>query len=352
MDDHIIAPSSDSESTLDRRTFLRMIGIASLPLAASGCDTDTDDASLDSVDFREANAPADVDISVVQAKSSQSINSKQEHLSIDSNLTSYLALGDQCRVVLDNGNLALYTVGEVRNEPGNNRVRMGWEARARLATTQTFAATLRTTVVAPSSLSDSEVQAQSEFVERLVDDDESTGLIAIAPHGGFIEKHTDEQAAHVQWLLAGKGACSWICKGYKQGGGAWDRWHITSTDISRHSFPGLDQVAQRKFTYAVSFHGMSYDVVLIGGGAPYWLKQLIHAAIAKVLAGSGIDVAIATADDVYSGDSAKNVVNWLTVGGLGGVQIEQSMRARATYGLAIAAAVADVFGDLLDDLLI
>jgi phage replication-related protein YjqB (UPF0714/DUF867 family) len=324
-----------------------MIGIASLPIAASGCDPDTHDASLDSIDLRAVNPPADVDISVLQAKTSQSINSRPEQLSIDSQLAAYLALGDQCRVVTDTGNLALYTVGEVRGEPGDNKVRMGWEARARLATTQTFSATLCTTVVAPNNLSDEQAQLDSEFVERLVDDGVSTSLIVLAAHGGFIEQYTDVQAAHVQTLLADKGASSWICKGYKQGGGAWDRWHISSNNISRRSFPGLDQAASRKFAYAVSFHGMTHDVVLIGGGAEYWLKQAVHAAIASVLAGSGIEVSIAGPDDLYNGDSADNVVNWLTVGGLGGVHIEQSLRARATYGLAIATAVADVFYDLI-----
>lgn len=322
-----------------------MIGVASLPLASSACDTEIEDAPFDSLGFRAVNPPANVGISVLQAKSWQPINSRKEHLSIDNNLTAYLALGDQCRVVTNNGNLALYTVAEVRGEPGNNRVRMGWQARARLATTKSFFATMKTTVVAPANMSDAQAQAQSEFVEKLVDDGESTSLIAIAPHGGWIEAHTDEQAALVQMLLADRYASSWICKGYKQGGGSFDRWHITSTDISRRSFPGLDKVADRQFTYAVSFHGMSHELVLIGGAAPYPLKQAVHAAIADELAGSDIEVSIASSTDVYSGDSAKNVVNWLTADGLGGVQIEQSMRARNVYGQAIAAAVASVFND-------
>jgi phage replication-related protein YjqB (UPF0714/DUF867 family) len=205
---------------------------------------------------------------------------------------------------------------------------------------------MQTRVVA-ANLTDAQAQAQSEFVERLVDDGTSTSLVAIAPHGGWIEPRTDEQAALVQSLLAGKGASSWICKGYKQGGGAFDRWHITSTDISRRSFPGLDQIADRGFAYAVSFHGMSHDVVLIGGSAPYEIKQLVHAALFDVLAGSDIEVSIANAADLYSGDSPENVANWLTAGGSGGLQIEQSMRARTTYGLDIAAAIAGVFQQLM-----
>jgi phage replication-related protein YjqB (UPF0714/DUF867 family) len=336
---------STIDNPCDRRAFLRMIGAAALPLVANGCNADDSIHRDESGQFRDVNLEANVAVSVQQAKANQAIASRQELISIDTDLTTYLALGDQCRIRRGNSNVALYTVGELRHEGGNNRVRMGWQARAKLGTTSTFAATLQTKVVA--NLTDAQAQAQSEFVERLVDDGVSTSLVAVAPHGGFIEQYTDDQAALVRSLLAGKKASSWLCKGYKQGGGAYDRWHITSTDLSPNSFPGLDAIADRGFTYAVSFHGMSLDLVLVGGGAPLPLKQLVHAAIADVLQGSDIEVSIANATDQYAGDSPDNVVNWLTADGLGGIQIEQSLRARALYGPDIAAAIADVFDKLL-----
>ncbi|MCX4247794.1 hypothetical protein [Paraliomyxa miuraensis] len=83
-----------------------------------------------------------------------------------------------------------------------------------------------------------------------------------------IELHTHKQAERITTTLAAKGVSSWICKGYRQGGGAYARWHITSTDLSPNSFPGLDAIATRGFAYAVSFHGMSSEGVLVGGGAP------------------------------------------------------------------------------------
>jgi phage replication-related protein YjqB (UPF0714/DUF867 family) len=334
----------DSDPQMDRRGFMRILGMMSIPIAAQGCSNEESE-TLDSQSFRALNPPASIAVSVLQAKSSQSVASRAEQLSISAGLGVTLGLGDQCRVLRSGGSFAIYTVGEVQKEPGKDKLRMGLEARARLGTTSTFTGTLQTRVVA--DLTDAQAEAQSEFVERLIDDGSNTGLIAIAPHGGNIEPHTDEQAALVRSLLAGKGASSWICKGYKQGGGAYDRWHITSTDISRRSFPGLDAVADRNFAYAVSFHGMSHEVVLIGGAAPYELKQLIQSAIIAKLEGSDIEVSIASSTDNYSGDSPENLVNWLTAGGQGGVQIEQSMRARNLYGLDIATAVASVFDQLL-----
>lgn len=336
--------SIDSDTQFDRRAFMRMIGVISLPLAAQGCaDENGDVQSFER--FRAVNPPANVAVSILQAKISQSIVSKAEQLSIDNDLAGMLGLGDQCRILRPDGSVALYTVGDVRPEQGTDKVRMGLQARARLGTTTNFAATLQTKVVA--DLTDAEAEAQSEFVERLVDDGSNTGLIAIAPHGGWIEMHTDDQAALVQSLLAGKGASSWICKGYKQGGGAYERWHVTSSELSRRSFPGLDAIADRGFGYAVSFHGMTHEIVLIGGSAPNEIKQMVKSAILGAVAGSGIEVSVANATDLYNGDSPDNVVNWLTAGDQGGVQIEQCLRARSVYGLDIAAAVAGVFDQLI-----
>src|ERR671919_698579 len=68
--------------------------------------------------------------------------------------------------------------------------------------------------------------------EQLDVDGHHRGLIVIAPHDGDIEEYTDEQAEHVGKQLSSKYVSVWVCKGFKEHGGAFDRWHITSTDIS------------------------------------------------------------------------------------------------------------------------
>ena len=334
-------PMLDRVDRVDRRGFLRLLGAASLPLLGQGCDRG-DELPGPREQFRAVNPPGELAIDVLRAKSTQSILGEQEQLSIDNNLALTLSLGDQCRVIAPNGEQALYTVGDVRGEQGDDRCRMGLAARMRLGYSNPFAATLSTFVVAPDDMTDAQAEAAGEFVERLVDDGVSAGLVVIAPHGGNIERYTDIQAAHTQSRLANTGASSWICKGYKPGGGAYNRWHITSTDISRQSFPGLDQIADRGFAYAVSYHGFSHDMILVGGGAPHALRQEIADAIAVATQGAVI-IAVASAEDGYNGDSPSNVVNWLTSGGVSGVQVEQSAYAREMYGIAIADAVADVF---------
>lgn len=188
---------------------------------------------------------------------------------------------------------------------------------------------------------DSQVTDDSGFVERLTDNGHHRGLIVIAPHGGDTEAHTDEQAERVREQLASKCISVWVCQGFK-GGGAFDHLHITSTDISAESFPKLKRVIGRRFEYAVAFHGWTENFICIGGSAPPDLKQQIKTAIERATAGSGIDVATdgdGGCPEGFNGTDPRNIVNRLAANG---IQIEQSRKARDSFSLQIADAVADV----------
>ena len=190
---------------------------------------------------------------------------------------------------------------------------------------------------------DADAKINSEFVERLKDNGTHRRLIAIAPHGGDVEPYTDHQAERVASLLARQGVSAWRCKGWKRGGDAHERWHITSTDIHEASFPLLKKVISRDFQYAVAFHGFGRRGVLIGGSAPSGLKREIEAAVEKAIAGSGISVRVARPGEDLGGNSKRNVVNRLTNDRAGGIHIEQSFPAREGYWHAIADAVAAVY---------
>jgi phage replication-related protein YjqB (UPF0714/DUF867 family) len=234
---------------------------------------------------------------------------------------------------------------QVRQERPDNIVRMGSAGRERLGTSDEFVGSLDSQVPHPT-FDDAEAEANNEFVERLEDNGTHTGLVVIAPHGGDIEPHTDQQAERVASRLAAKGVSLWRCKGFK-GEAAFARWHITSTDIHEASFPRLSSIISRGFTYAVAFHGFDdpeipFDI-LIGGAAPYSLKQEIATAMKGAITGSDITVHIASQDEKFGGDSLKNIVNRLTTNGANGIQIEQSARARSIRWQDIADAVADVY---------
>jgi phage replication-related protein YjqB (UPF0714/DUF867 family) len=164
----------------------------------------------------------------------------------------------------------------------------------------------------------------------------STSVVALAPHGGHVEYGTDAQARRFADRL---GATAWYCAGWWPGGGAFDRWHVTSTALHPASFPELDSLADRSFDRAVSFHGWTESYLAVGGGAPPSLREAVRDAVADVV---GVDVRLA-ADPARAGTSPENVVNWLPAGG--GVQLEQPHEVREERAEAVADAVAGVFED-------
>lgn len=347
---------SKSCDPFSRRDFLRTLGIAALPVLTHGCDVDSpppstfrakpEGAGKGNGNGKPKSEPKFVsaEVQVGRALTQQPLLNDRQRCSLPAALGHIGAIGRQIRITRPEYGSAIYTVDEHRDADDPKLVRMGLAARQRLAMSDPFPAIVSNQVTT-SGLSDAEAQAQGEFVERLVDNGKNIGLVALAVHGGAIEPETDRQAERVTQLLK---CSSWICKGWRQGGGAFDAWHIRSTDLHPDCFSGLRVISGRGFAYAVSFHGMDGDGgVIIGGRAPLELKQLVRNAVRKAIPDTSIPVAIATATDIYDGDSTTNVVNWLTVGGKGGVQLEQDRKTRVNHGLAIANAVAQVFAGLL-----
>ena len=280
-------------------------------------------------------------------QSQKDLQDRKEHCSADPRALSAVGItkGQQVRVKRNNDIYALYTVSEVRTENADNVVRMGLTGRRRLGTDEEFDAEFDSQVVHPT-MSDEDAEKHGEFIERLHDDGPHTGLIVIAPHGGDIEVHTDDQAQRVACCLADTAVSYWLCKGY-HARGAEKTWHVTSVDIDPGSFPLLNSVFSRRFAHAVAFHGFERDErdeILVGGGtAAAELKEEIASAIEKAVACSNILVRIAGPDDPFGGDDPCNIVNRLTVGGANGIQIEQTLAARTEHGADIAEAVARVY---------
>jgi phage replication-related protein YjqB (UPF0714/DUF867 family) len=281
--------------------------------------------------------------------SQRTLRHRAERCSVDPDQlrTLGLASGSQVRVRRGPHRLALYTISELRHEANDAIVRMAAVARQRLGTDGEFEATLDTRVQR-STLSDEEARDQSEFVERLDDNGIQRHLIALAPHGGAIERQTDLQAERVAGILGPARASAWRCKGFKNGGGALQAWHITSTDISDSSFPLLRRIARRRFSHAVAFHGFAGAGVLVGGAASQEMKDTIAEAIRDVLHGSSIRVRVALPEDDLNGSDPKNVVNRVTRDGRSGVQIEQSAAARRRFWAPIACAVAATYARVFD----
>ena len=313
-----------------RRSFLRMCGFG---LMVPGCMGTEEDAQMEATQLRSGMSLA---VDVRKAKLGQPSLGDPERCSISQDLAWLVGAGEQLRIYRSVDEYAVYTVDQVCADSPST-VRMSLAGRQRLGASDPFSAILDTQVIA-SDCSDVDAMAMSEFVERRTGPHEEDSLIVLAPHGGWIELYTDTQADS---LAEARGVGSWVCKGFRIGGGTHDRWHVTSTAIHPASFPELAQITGVGYSRAVAFHGMASPGVVVGGGAPFVDRQLIASFIANVLAGTGLPVTAAQPGDPLGGGSPDNLVNWLTASGNNGIQIEQSLTVRSNFAHAVVDAVAE-----------
>jgi phage replication-related protein YjqB (UPF0714/DUF867 family) len=201
-------------------------------------------------------------------------------------------------------------------------------------------------------LDDYKANERGELIEHLSHDSQNHKLVVIAPHGGDIEEHTDKQAEYVGKQFSSDRVSLWICKGFSNKGGsdAFERWHITSTEISEKSFPKLNTIFGPKFEYSIAFHGWDKDIICVGGSenqTPHDLKQRIKDAIQDALLAKGSKIEVKDSDcpEGFNGNDPKNIVNRL---GTNGIQIEQCKKAREDYHDVIAQAVVDAIRPLIN----
>jgi len=150
----------------------------------------------------------------------------REHASARPDFLQALGLdvGRQAMIRRDADSFALYTIIDAALEASPDSVRMGRDGRARLdsADKDQFDGFLDTVAVDPAATV-AEALSGEKLLELLDDDGHPAGLIAIAPHGGDIERFTDFQAEHVRALLTDVGVSCWRCKG----------WNPQGSDVAR-----------------------------------------------------------------------------------------------------------------------
>ncbi len=171
------------------------------------------------------------------------------------------------------------------------------------------------------------------LTELLYDDESNDEVLVCAAHGGRIEPGTAEQAIDLAARLPN--ASCWACLGYDDVCSEFDLWHPPSSAVSPDDYPLLGEVADRGFETVISFHGLEDDRVLVGGAIDEGVKR----RVVERFAGAVSDPVEIVADGPYGGVSPANFVNWLAASDRGGLQLEQSARARIREPDAVVSAL-------------
>ncbi|MFB6161091.1 MAG: poly-gamma-glutamate hydrolase family protein [Haloferacaceae archaeon] len=192
-----------------------------------------------------------------------------------------------------------------------------------------------------SRLSPAQANARTEITERTAN--ARDGRVAVTtPHGGEIEPRVSRQVRTCGERLrtAGVPAARYAALGYGDAVmGAFDRWHVTSTDVSPRSYPEFGRLLERSYDFAVAFHGLADDRLVVGGLAP----RRVKATLKRRLEGT-VDVPVRVAEEVpdarTGGRSPANFVNRIAPGR--SLQLEQPLAVRRRSGDAVARTVAEV----------
>lgn len=116
-----------------------------------------------------------------------------------------------------------------------------------------------------------EARKQGGLAETLDDDGARDRVLVTAPHGGAVERGTDELAERIHLLFerAGIPASLWMLHGYNPSAGsavsAHRRWHVGKLADGIDGYPGLRRLDGREFDLVIGVHRSGYDEIEVGG---------------------------------------------------------------------------------------
>ncbi len=239
----------------------------------------------------------------------------------------------------DEGRSAAFTVHDIHDSDAE--IRIARNGRERLALNAS-AAVRASSIVPVHELTRMEAFESNNVTETLWDTGQESVLVC-APHDGF-ESNTAQAAGIVRKRIGDERASAWFVHAF--GPDAFDRFHITSANISPASYPGLATVADRGFDYCISFHVFRGDDVLVGGLADKTLRDELGERISEAINGKR-HVETERSEMRYAGKTQENIVNRLTTDSESGIQIEMPALIAHRYRKRVARTVADFFDERL-----
>ncbi|AHG01197.1 hypothetical protein HALLA_19545 [Halostagnicola larsenii XH-48] len=306
----------------------------------SGTDTDVYEEGCEDADHWELTLEA-----ANESWSARSDPSRYCSVPCSLTKTDSVAIGQQVRIGDGTGEFenAVYTVA---SEHESDTLWLTPSGLDRIEASESTAVTVGSQAVHSSYDTRQGGELNNEYVEYVVEGGDGDGsasdeVVVIAPHGGYIEYGTDFQAERVVEEIGGTG---WICSGFNEGGGGFDRWHSYSTEIHRRSFPELDSLLEREFEWGVAFHGYSNGEILVGGTADNSDKAIVVDAIADLLPEQTVTAVERDATE-YTGANPENVINDLAPAGQT-IQIEQPTGVREIDWSVVADGVTDALEEI------
>jgi phage replication-related protein YjqB (UPF0714/DUF867 family) len=250
--------------------------------------------------------------------------------------------GMQLRLTpVDRGRSATFTIYEVHGSDDKAEVRLAKKGRESLSITPS--ADVVISQIAPrTDLTRMQAFEQNELVETVWDDPNQDTLLVCAPHAGDMENNTAQAAGIVRKCLGENQASAYMLHGF--GEDAFNRFHITTTDMDPECYPKLTSLSDRGFTHCLTFHLWNGDEVLLGGLADDPFRERLAGHLEDAIDGKR-PIVTDHSSGKYMASTEQNLVNRLSADGRSGVQIEMPPIIALRYRKRVARALADFYDD-------
>lgn len=286
-----------------------------------------------------------------KARSNQEIIGKTRSCSVSERLAERMDIDPIQHIRVDTDERSIYCLVKSIHETNKYPLRMPKATRDRFNFSHHQAVRLSKIVPLDDYM---EARRRGGFAETVWDDGQQDTLLLMSLHGGDIEFGTDDVPIRCYKKMQREGvpASAWMCHGFNNSfnSDAFTNWHTSKPCRSIDSYPGLTQIADRRYEYTVSIHMQGKDAnrdeYYIGVGGR--IDDDIREAVAERLHDrTGKTVETDHDEMQWSGTHDLNAVNYLAKGD-GGLQLELTPGTAYRYRKKVAQTIYDVFSELIE----
>jgi len=285
---------------------------------------------------------------IYKARSDQDMLGKKRSCSVSKELAERANIEPIQHIRIDADDRSMYCLVKETHEKSEYPLRMPAATRTRFDFDHRQDVRLSKIVPMDNYM---EARRTGGFAETVWDDGQQDTFLLMSLHGGDIEFGTDDVPIRCYKKLQSEGlpSSAWMCHGFNNSfrSDAFKNWHISKPCRSIDSYPGLTQIADRRYDYAVSLHVQGKDddreEYYIGVGGQ--IADDVRIAVAERLRDrTGKTVETDLDKMKWSGTHDLNAVNYLSKDG-GGLQLELTPGTAYRYRKTVAEVIYNVLSD-------
>lgn len=298
-----------------------------------------------------------LEVPIAKARSDQQILGKTRSCSLSEQLADRMNIDPIRHVRIDTDRRSFYCIVKETHADPETPFRMAAATRNRFNLEPDQMVRLSPIVPTDDYL---EARRTGGFAETVWDDGSQDTLLMMAQHGGDIEYGTDDIPirCYKQLKSTGQPISVWMCHGFNNSftSDGFTNWHISKPCRSIESYPGLQQLAARRFDYTVSLHVQGADssrqntteneyYIGVGGNIDNFIRKDVAERLQDTT-GKTVETDLDAMQ--YNGTHEMNSINYLSKDG-DSLQLELTPRTAYVYRKRVAEVICSVFGELTKD---